>query len=199
MFKSIVSTILAVVAIASVIGTAAVAQEKSTDQQKAMEAYTKLAAPNENHAFLKNFAGEWDVTSTVCMQPGAQPSVSHSTCAAELVLEGRYCLMKFHGSMFGQPFEGIEIIGYDNALQKYITFWIDNTGTSFYLMTGTREAAGKTINDTGLWPDPMTGGTSKVRAVTKFVSPEEYTYELFMVGSDGKEFKSLENHCVRKK
>ncbi|HVO76522.1 MAG TPA: DUF1579 domain-containing protein [Candidatus Bathyarchaeia archaeon] len=199
MFRSITLCALAVVAIACAIGAAAGAQEKSTDQQKAMETYMKVGAPNENHAFLKNFAGKWNVTSTAWMQPGAQPSVSQGTCAADLVLGGRYCLMKFQSVMFGQPFEGIEIIGYDNTQQKYITFWIDNTGTAFYLTTGTREAAGNTINDTGLWPDPMTGGPLKVRAVTRFVGLDEYTYELFMVGSDGKEFKSLENRCVRQK
>lgn len=45
----------------------------------------------------------------------------------------------------------------------------------------------------------MTGGTSKVRTVMTLVGPAEYLYELYMVGPDGKEFKSLENRAVRKK
>jgi len=199
MFKAFMSTVLVFVVVVCAFGVSVFAQETKTDQQKAMDAYMKAMAPNENHAFLKSFAGQWNVTSTMWMQPGAPPSVSSSTCSAELILRGRYVMMKYQGAMMGQPFEGIQIIGYDNTQKKYNAFWIDNTGTSFYLTTGTRDAAGNTFNDTGLWPDPMTGGASKVRAVTKFIGPDEFTYELFMVGPDGKEFKSLENKAVRKK
>ena len=42
-------------------------------------------------------------------------------------------------------------------------------------------------------------GETKVRAVTRIVSNNEYTYELYMTGPDGKEFKSLEFRSVRKK
>ena len=177
---------------------AAAAQEGTPDQQKAMEMYMKLMATNENHAFLKNFVGEWNVTSTAWMQPGTPPTVSTSTSSGLLVLGGRYLMMRYTGTMFGQPFEGIQIIGYDNQQKKYASFWIDNTSTSFYLTTGVRDTTSNTVNDTGVWPDPM-GGSSKVHAVTRLVSPDEFTYELYMVGSDGKEFKSLENKATRKK
>jgi len=199
MFRNCALAIMMHVAIVCAFGAAAAAQETGTDQQKAMEAYMKLMATNENHAFLKNFAGQWDVTSTAWMEPGGQPSVSTSSCTSELILNGCFAMMKYQGIMFGQPFEGIEIIGYDNAQRKYITLWIDNTSTTFYLMSGTREPEGSTIHDTGLWPDPMTGGTSPVRAVTRIVGPDEFTYELYMVGRDSTEFKSLENRLVRKK
>jgi hypothetical protein len=199
MLRNQAVVISALFAIACVFVTPGAAQEAQTDQQKAMEAYMKLGAANENHAFLKNFEGVWDVTTTAWMQPGAPPAVSASSCTADLVLGGRYIMMDFKGFMFGQPFEGIQITGYDNAQKKYITFWIDNTSTAFYLMTGTRALDGKTIDDTGVWPDPMTGGTSRVHGVTKLIGPDEYTYELFMVGADGKEFKSMENRAIRRK
>jgi hypothetical protein len=31
------------------------------------------------------------------------------------------------------------------------------------------------------------------------VGPNEFVYEMYMVAGDGKEFKSMENRCVRKK
>jgi hypothetical protein len=194
--------LLAAVAIAAMSATAALsaaAQEMPADQQKAMEAYAKVMSPNENHAFLKNFAGEWNTESKAWMQPGAPPTVSQATADAELILGGRFVMTKFHGSMFGQPFEGIQILGYDNLQQKYTTFWIDNSSTVFYLMSGARDTSGSVVNQAGMWPDPMSGGTIAVRDVTRVVSPDEYTYELFMTGPDGKEFKTLENRVSRKK
>jgi hypothetical protein len=36
-------------------------QEAKQEEQKMMEAYMKLAAVTKNHAFFKNFVGEWDI------------------------------------------------------------------------------------------------------------------------------------------
>jgi hypothetical protein len=198
MLLRMLSTLLALIAVGAMICSAAAAQEGTTDQQKAMEMYMKLMATNENHDFLKNFVGDWNFTSTAWMQPGAPPAVTTGTASGELVLGGRFLMMKYSGTMFGQPFEGIQIIGYDNHAQNYASFWIDNTSTSFFLTTGVRDTTTNSLDDTGEWPDPM-GGSSKVHAVTRFPNSDEFTYELFMVGPDGKEFKSIENKATRKK
>ena len=116
-----------------------------------------------------------------------------------MILGGRFLKMDYKGTMFGQPFEGVQIIGFDNMKKKYISFWIDNTSTAFFLLEGTRDESSKTTTETGLWPDPMTGGTMKVKGITKMISPDEFSYEMYMIGPDGKEFKSLENRAVRKK
>jgi hypothetical protein len=89
-------------------------------------------------------------------------------------------------------------IGFDNIQKKYVTFWIDNSSTAFFLLSGTYDAAKNAWTDTGQWADPM-GGTTPVRSVTRIVGPDEYIYEMYMGMPDGKEFKSLENHCTRKK
>jgi hypothetical protein len=169
------------------------------NQQKMMEAYMKMATPNENHAYLKNFVGEWNVTTQGWTTPGAPPQTSQGTGEAELLLGGRFVQMEYKGTMFGQPFEGLQILGYDNLKKKYVSFWLDNTSTAFYLTEGTRDPATKTVTETGLWPDFMTGGNVKVRATTKWLSPDEFVYEMFMTGADSKEFKSVENHAIRKK
>jgi hypothetical protein len=174
-------------------------QQSQQDQQKAMEAYLKMMATNENHAHFKTFVGDWTVATTAWMQPGAPPEKSQGSGRAEMLLGGRFLKMEFKGTMFGQPFEGIQIVGYDNMKKKYITFWIDSSSTAFFLTEGTRDEASKTMTETGVWPDPMTGGTMNVKGITKMVSPDEFTYEMYMVGPDGKEFKSLENRAVRKK
>jgi len=164
-----------------------------------MQEYMKMMAPNENHAYFNDLVGKWDVKTTAWMAPDAKPVVSQGSCDAQVILGGRFIMMKFTGTMFGQPFEGMEIVGYDNLKKKYVTFWIDNWSTSFYLTEGTRDTLTKAETETGDWPDPMTGGTIKVRSVTTFVSRDEYLYELYMMPEGGKEYKSLENRTTRKK
>ncbi|NIM58166.1 MAG: DUF1579 domain-containing protein [Candidatus Aminicenantes bacterium] len=174
-------------------------QEAKKEQQEMMEAYMKFMVVTENHAFFKNFVGEWDVQTTAWMQPGAEPVTAKNTSKADLILGGRFLKTKFKGNMFGQPFEGLQIVGYDNAQKKYISFWIDNSSTGFFLMSGTRDESGKVLTDTGEWPDPLTGEIIKTRAVTKVISKDEFIYELYMTGPDGIEFRSMENQYKRKK
>ena len=197
-FTPSVLCLLAVVAvlIAPLQVSAADTQE---DQQKMMQEYMKMMAPNENHAYFNGLVGKWDVKTTAWMAPGQEPVVSQSSCEASLLLGGRFLMMKFAGTMFGQSFEGVEIVGYDNFKKKYVTFWIDNQSTGFYLTEGTRDTTTHVETETGDWPDPMSGSMIKVRSITKFVNKDEYVYELYMTPPGAKEFKSLENRSTRKK
>jgi hypothetical protein len=43
------------------------------------------------------------------------------------------------------------------------------------------------------------GGMSKVRAVIRFSGTDAFVFEQYMVLPDGKEFKSMEMRCTRKK
>ena len=191
--------LLVLVIAVSLVATAALAQEADKEQQKAMEAYMAMMAPNENHAFLANFVGDWDVATNAWMRPDAKPATGQGTYTAQMILGGRFVMMNYKGTIFGQPFEGFQIIGYDNIKKKYETFWIDNSSTSFYLSEGVRDQEGTTLADTGLWPDPMTGGTIKVRDEMKLAGPDAFIYELYMTQPDGTEFKSLQNMAVRRK
>jgi len=67
-----------------------------------------------------------------------------------------------------------------------------------FFLAGTYDPATKAWVDKGKWADPM-GGTTAVRSVTRLTGPDEYVYEMSMTLPDGKEFKSLENRCLRKK
>lgn len=171
--------------------------KKQEDQQKAMEAYMKAAAVTENHQFLTKYAGDWDVEVTYWMAPGEPPTKSTATFKGRMLLDGRYLEMTFDGFMMGQAFEGIQLIGFDNLEQKYNTLWIDNTSTSFFITRGTRK--GDVLNETGEWPDPVTGSVVPVKARTTWVGDDEYLYEQWMVMPEGTEHKGMEMRCKQKK
>ncbi len=176
----------------------AASQEQQMDP-KMMEMMQKYGMPGKNHELLKKYAGLWTIEVKAWPQPGAEPMMSKGTMKNELIFDGRYVRCEFEGPMMGQMFKGLEIVGYDLFQNKYVTFWIDNMGTAFFLTTGTLDATGKVLTDTGTWPDMMTGGTQKVKNVTTFQSPDKFSFEMFMVGADGKEFKSMELAATRQK
>jgi len=178
---------------------ATVAEETQADQQKQMEEYMKLMAPGAHHDFFKDFVGKWNVKTTAWMAPGAAPTVTDGRSESELLLGGRFLMTKFSSTMMGQPFEGVQIDGYDNQKKTYMTLWLDNWGTGFYFLEGNRDTTTGALTMTADWPDPMTGASMKVRSVTTWTSPDEYVYEMYMIPAGGKEFKSMENVMTRKK
>jgi hypothetical protein len=181
------------------IVSAGIAQEGQQMDPEMIEAYMKLNAPNENHAFLKSFVGEWEVTTTAWMEPGAEPFSSTGTAKAKMICGGRFLKLDFKGMMFGEPFEGIQIMGYDNYQKKNISFWVDSSSTAFYLTEGTRKEGTKKIVETGVWQDPMGGEDMNVKNTTTIVSKDEYKFEMVMILPDGTEFKSMEYWAKRKK
>jgi hypothetical protein len=175
------------------------AQEMSAQDKLMMETMMRYAMPGKNHELLKKYVGDWDIETRTWAKPGDQPMMSKGTQKNQLIFDGRYIMCQFEGMMMGQKFMGMEIIGYDLFQNKYVTFWIDTMSTYFFLTTGTLDASGKVLTETGMSPDPMTGGTQKVKDVTTFLPDGRYKFEMFMVGPDGKEFKSMELLATRKK
>lgn len=174
------------------------AQISEQDQAKAMEAYMKAGAVTADHEALKFFAGRWKVEARMWAAPGAPPTESVNANVGEMILGGRYVRLSYKGEMMGQPFEGLQISGYDNLAKAYTTLWIDNTSTSFYLLKGTYDAARKIYTFTGRWADPA-GGETPVRMVIKIVSPDEYVSETYTTLPDGKEFLGMVDRSVRVK
>lgn len=174
------------------------AQVSEQDQAKAMEAYMKAGAVTAEHKALEYFTGRWKVESKMWTAPGAPPTESVNTNEGRMILGGRYALLDYKGEMMGQPFEGLQISGYDNLAKAYTTFWIDNSSTSFYLLKGTYDAAKKTYTFTGRWADPL-GGDTPVRMVVRIVSPDVYESETYMALPDGKEFLNMSDRSVRVK
>jgi len=173
--------------------TAVAAQEsQETSQKEMMEQMMKYSTPTKAHDFLKNYVGNWEVEVTAYEQPGAPPAKSKGTMTGELLFGGRFAECRFSGEMMGQPFMGIQFEGFDLFQQKYVGLWIDSMSTCFFLTSGTLDASGKVLTETGMLPDPRTGSTIKVRSVTTLLGDGKYRYEMYHPGPDGKEFKAME-------
>ncbi len=193
---------LAVIALLNTaLSTAGFAQQQpSEEEQKMMKLWMEYAAPGANHKHLEAFVGDWQVEGKSWMKPGAEPSLSKTDIKAEMILQGRYLKAYYTGNMMGMPYEGVMIVGFDNYKKQFLTLWIDNTGTGFYLTSGTLDQTGKIRTETGEMDDFMTGEKSHVKTVTTIIDQDKYLFEMFMVDiAAKKEFKSLEMTAARKK
>ena len=151
----------------------------------------KMAAPGAEHAALNALAGSWKAT-TKMWNPGIpEPMVSEGTCERNWVMGGRYLVANYKGLFGGMPFEGMEVLGYDNLKKQYVSSWVDNMGTGITLTQGAAmDAATHSYTLSGPMTDMM-GNTSPVREVTTIVDGNTYT--MTMYGTDGgQESKMME-------
>lgn len=76
--------------------------------------------------------------------------------------------------------------------------WFDNMATGMMVGSGQFEGAAKGVTAAGNFSCPVTGETyRKFRAVWTVVDANHNTYENYLNGPDGKEFKAMEIHYTR--
>ncbi|MFA5059342.1 MAG: DUF1579 domain-containing protein [Candidatus Omnitrophota bacterium] len=164
-----------------------------TEQELMMEKWQQFSTPNENHKNLDFLAGEWTYTMKWWQSADTTPEESTGTTSSRWILGGRFVQSDVKGESMGQPFEGINIIGYNNLSKEYNSIWIDNMSTAVMATTSQYDPATKTFTEQGSVSCPMTGETNRaVRGISKIMDADHYSYEMFMNGLDGKEYKTME-------
>ena len=177
-------------------------QMSPEDQKKMAEMYMKAAQPGEEHKKLAEMAGDWD--ANVTMYEGPAPTKSAGKMHAEVIMGGRYLMMKFEGNMAmpgagSMQFHGMGISGYDNGKKMYVNTWIDDMGTGILIAEGTASPDGKVITLRGQHVDPA-GRQRNYRWVTTIESDDRYTFDWFDSDANGaNEFRMLHNTYTRAK
>lgn len=161
-----------------------------------MAAWAKLAEPGDHHAHLNRYVGHWNGAIKMWMEPGADPMVNTTKASAKMILGGRYLKWHHEGEFTGQPFEGLQIDGYDNGAQEYQSTWQDNFGTLIIYLTGQCSDDGKKRESFGSFHNPMAGGKIKMRTTLEWKNDHHFTYTSYMDYGEG-EAKNMEIQFVR--
>jgi hypothetical protein len=131
------------------------------------------------------------------MEPGKPPVESTGTCEQKMILGGHYLRQEYTGDMMGQPFAGINILGYNNHTKKYESVWLDSMSTVVYFFEGPASKDGKTIMQECRYDDPVRGPSSW-RSVTRIIDDNTLEFEMFITPKGGKEEKMMEMTISRK-
>ncbi len=187
--------------IASAQDNAEPAKTEAMDKmkQEMMQKWQEYSTPGEGHKALEPLVGNWDYVVTWWETPASDPQKSSGTSEHKWILGGRFVEETVRGTMMGQVFEGLGLIGYDNAKDTYNEIWMDNMGTGIMSGTGTYDSTGKKIVFTGTLSCPMEDQKEKpYRSVITMASPNQYTYEMYTTGPDNKEFRTMEIVLTKK-
>ncbi len=168
------------------------------DMQATMEVYKKVGTPGDPHKRLASMVGSWTTKTKAWMEPDKPPVEGKGTCEQKMLLDGRYLQQEYTGDMMGEPFTGINLIGYDNHAKKYVSTWIDSMSTGIYYFEGTASPDGKTITQESRYDDPVRGPTTW-QSITRIVDDNTLEYEMYLTSEGGKKEKMMEMTVARKK
>jgi Protein of unknown function (DUF1579) len=178
----------------------------SPNEAEMMKQMMDLAKLNENHKLLADLAGSWSYSVKMWMEPGKEPTASTGSVTRKPIMNGRYFIADFTGTM-KMPgadgkmkdftFKGTSLEGYDNVKQKFVSSWVDNMGTGIMNSEGTYDPATKTFTYTGE-VEPVPGMKTPIREVIKVTDKNHHTFEWYENRGD-QEMKTLEINYTRKK
>lgn len=161
--------------------------------EEQMKEWAKLATPGKPHELLKTFEGAW--VGRGGWTDGGFTSKFTENVTAKLEFGGRF--LKVDSRMATEASGGIPsmsmtstmFVGFDNAKQKYVQAMVGDMSTALGTSEGTYDEATKTLTMSGvevLGP----GKERKFRMLQKIVSKDEWAFELYFTGPDGKETKA---------
>jgi len=181
------------------------AMPSSQETDEMMKRWEAFSTPGPQHVAMKANEGKWNMKITHWMAEGAPPQTSTATANARMVMGGRYLIeeVKGEGMDFGDgqkiPFEGMAIMGFNNATKEFFSFWIDSMGTGHMLENGTGDA-GKRIETSGEMFCAMRGKECQTRSVATTIDANTRKLEMWAPDmATNKMFKTMEIMYTRAK
>ncbi len=175
------------------LGIAFIAKAQSPEEMKAWQMYM---TPGEPHQLLKEMSGTWSAQIKMWMDPSQEPVKSQGTVTYNMILGDRYQEGFFKSTMMGMPFEGRQIMGYDNATKMYVSVWMDNMGTGIMKTQGIMNKDGILVME-GMMVDPIQGKEIPVLSKGQLKGKEQF-YEMFIVDEKGNLVKTMEINYMKK-
>lgn len=146
----------------------------------------QMPAPEKEHAWLHQLAGEWDTTMEVFMEPGKPPITGKGTESGRM-LGGFWLVANGTGDMMGSKFNSVLTVGYDPAKKKYIGSWVDSMSSYQWKYEGTLDPTGKILTMETEGPCPLAPGKLlKFKEVTEIKSKDHKVFTSNVQGEDGK-------------
>ncbi len=164
--------------------------------QQGREEEMRAAQPGPVHKQLAKRAGEY-TTRTHFTAPGAPAQDFDGTAKITPVLEGRFLLEEYAGTLLGKPVQGMRLLGYNNHSKKYEGIWTYTRSTGIMRLVGIGDADGKTIKLTATYDGPS--GKQTLHVAIRGVDDDHFIVELISKKPDGSTGSSLVTTYTRKK
>lgn len=120
---------------------------------------TESLAAGGPHHLLGRMVGSWAGTARTWFEPGKLADTSSVEGTIRPVLDGRFVVHEYRGSLGEHDMHGIALHGYDLGEGRWTTAWIDSchNGTRIMLSQGADDLAADHPDVLGHYPDGQGG------------------------------------------
>lgn len=146
------------------------------------------------HARLSKMVGNWEGTAKTWFEPGKLGDESPVKGTMRLILDGRFIMHEYKGSLGGKPLEGIAIYGYHLALGKFQCAWIDSfhNGSAIMFCDGKRGDDNLAVLGSYAYVTPEMEQHWGWRTEIDMVGDDEIKITAYNISPEGDESKATE-------
>lgn len=151
------------------------------------------------HHFLAQLVGGWSGTSKLWLEPDALADESPVLGSIHLVLEGRFAIYLYQGSIEGEAQHGMFTFGYNTTSNQYEASWVDSfhNNTAIMFCMGSPTENGFSV--LGSYPDPTGGPDWGWRTEVELVDENHLMITAYNIDPEGNEAKATEARLMRVK
>ena len=151
------------------------------------------------HHFLAQLAGHWRGMSKLWIEPGKLADESPVVGSIQLVLDGRFALYLYQGSIEGEAQHGMFTFGYNTTKDQFEASWLDSwhNNTAIMFCVGSEREKGFAV--LGRYPDPTGGPDWGWRTEVELVDEDHLTITAYNIHPELGEAKATEAILTRVK
>ena len=151
-----------------------------------------------HHLFAK-LAGSWTGISRLWLEPEKLTDESPVVGTIQLILNGRFALYLYQGSIDGEPQHGMFTFGYNTTKDRYETSWVDSWHNNTAIIFCTGNATENGFQVLGSYPDPSGGPDWGWRTEVALVDADHLLITAYNISPEGGEAKATEAILTRVK
>jgi hypothetical protein len=151
------------------------------------------------HHFLAQLVGSWTGISKLWLEPDKLTDESPVVGSIQLILDGRFALYLYQGSIDGEPQHGVFTFGYNTHLNRYEASWVDSWHNNTAIMFCTGSAIDSGFQVLGGYPDPNGGPDWGWRTEVELVDEDHLLITAYNIMPEGGEAKATEARLMRVK
>ena len=150
----------------------------------------RAAQPDEHHALLAPLVGKWNTQAKQWLG-GPKPETTTGHAVVQSILGGRFVEQHYDSVIFGKPYQGQGVIGFDTRTGKFVSTWIDTWGTWITVEEGSADTTGRVLTLTAHDYDAATGKTRPSKIVYTIDGNDHHVMRMYET-IEGKETLTVE-------